>query len=129
MRIGKLAGLAVASLALCLAVDAPASAVDYSMSTDDGDPGGKVKFTMHGDVVEVCDQESDGYAAKVWVYNPNGSTRYTLQAGTSGVCKTARASQGGSHDLTEGVSYTFKICLHKSGSDKYCDTSDWKNGE
>ena len=118
-------GIPVAAVGLLMLASSPALAVDYEMHTDDSDPGGRVQFTQNGDIVRVDDLEADGYAAKLFVYNPNGTTRYTLQAGGVGTYKTVSASDGGVYNLGEGTAYTFKLCLHKTSGDSYCDTSVW----
>lgn len=75
---GMLGATAAAAALVCLA-GTPSYADSHSLQTDDGDPGGKVTFETYGDVVTARDQEADGWAVKVWVYNPNGSVRYTLR--------------------------------------------------
>ncbi|MEV7342532.1 hypothetical protein [Streptomyces sp. NPDC093544] len=124
-RILALVGTPVAAVGLLLTAGSPALAVDHEMHTDDSDPGGRVQFTAGGDIVRVDDLEADGYAAKLVVYNPNGTTRYTIQAGSAGTSKTVRASDGGAYDLTEDTAYKFTICLHKTSGDSYCDTAVW----
>ncbi|MFI6336383.1 hypothetical protein [Streptomyces sp. NPDC050535] len=124
-RILTLVGTPVAAVGLLLTAGSPALAVDHEMHTDDGDPGGRVQFTAGGDIVRVDDLEADGYAAKLFVYNPNGTTRYTVQAGTAGTSKTVSAGNGGVYNLAEGTAYTFKICLHKTSGDSYCDSAVW----
>ncbi|MFB4300553.1 hypothetical protein [Actinomadura sp. NTSP31] len=124
----KIAAASVAAGVLALSVATPALAYDQKVSTDDGDPGGRVEWTAYGDVVKVCDIEADGWAAKVFVgYFVSGfppvHDSYSLQAGGNGTCKTARASDGGSHDLPEGKQLSITVCLadssHPQGT--YCD--------
>ncbi|WP_416975357.1 hypothetical protein [Streptomyces sp. 4F14] len=124
-KIVTFVGTPIAAVGLLLMAGSPALAVDHEMHTNDGDPGGRVQFTRNGDIVRVDDLEADGYAAKLFVYNPNGTTRYTVQAGGTGTSKTVRASDGGVYDLVEGTAYTFKICLHQTSGDSYCDTATW----
>lgn len=121
-------GMVAAAAAVVLMTGTPSYAASYSMQTDDGDPGGKITFDTYGDIVTVRDQEPDGWAVKGWVYNPNGSVRYTLQANSYGDTDTARASDGGSHNLAENTTYKFRVCLHRSTVEAaYCDESYWLN--
>jgi hypothetical protein len=130
MRLKKATKAIAASLAavvLSLAVGTPAFAYDDYVSTDDGDPGGRVYWTANGDVVKVCDIEADGWAAKVSVgyftsaYHVHDS--YTLQAGGNGTCNTRSAANGGVYDLPEGYQLNLTVCLvsddYPAGT--YCD--------
>ncbi|MFJ8107576.1 hypothetical protein [Streptomyces sp. NPDC096132] len=122
MRIAKALGTIAVSAGLFFSMATNSYAADASWYTNDGDPGGRIEWTANGDIVRVCDVEADGYAAIGYVANGE-TTIYSLQAGGNGVCKTARASDGGTHDLAENRYYNFTICLKQSGSaPEYCDT-------
>ncbi|WP_052852945.1 hypothetical protein [Streptomyces avicenniae] len=97
---------------------------DHTLHTDDGDPGGRLRFEAHGDIVEICDIEADGWAVEVSV---EGYHYYdTFSVGGNGKCKTHRASGG--YDLTEGSTYAFTLDLVKDGvpSVRYEDYAQWK---
>jgi hypothetical protein len=105
-----------------------ASAASYTMHTDDGDPGGRVKFETDGDVVTLCDIEADGWGVYLNVRDQTQNIfKYQYTIGGDGNCQTFRASLGGAYDLRENSVITFKICLRKDGDDSYCDTSNWAN--
>ena len=133
LKTRRLFGVVAGAAALTLAMSTQAYAADYSMKTDDGDPGGKVEFTTNGDVLKVTDIEADGWGVKAWVIKKStGNVVYTIQAGGTGNSKTARASDGGSHNLAEDsgstAQYKFRVCLHKENSNAYCDdANDWVN--
>ncbi|HVV11461.1 hypothetical protein [Amycolatopsis sp.] len=100
-----------------------AAAADHSVHTNDSDPGGVAYFTEHGDVSEVCDIESDGWAVGVDVYWNGGE--YTLKAGGNGNCKSTDAN---THDIPENTYVNFRIYLYKSGTPyAYQDTAQWFN--
>jgi hypothetical protein len=102
----------------------------YSMSTDDADPGGRVRFAPDGDVVEICDIEADGWAAQVdvWNYTEGNTKIYSYQIGGDGNCQTLRASLGGKWDLEERDTFKFRVCLDNSSHDpSYCDYAYWTN--
>ncbi|MER5771346.1 hypothetical protein [Streptomyces sp. NPDC001985] len=113
--------MTASAMALTLFASTQASAADYSVQTDDGDPGGKISITLYGDVVTIKDQEADGWGVKGWVFNSDGSTRYTLQVGGVNSTETGRASMGGKYNLTEGARYKLRVCLHKENQTGYCD--------
>ncbi|MBM7440593.1 hypothetical protein [Streptomyces sp. HB132] len=106
-----------------------AVAADYKMTTLGHFivPGGTMEFTKYGDIVKVCDTDADGMAAKGWVKEAGGGTRYSLQAGGNGKCVTKRASMGGAYDIPEGGTHEFLVCLHTSSDDGYCNRQNWKN--
>ncbi|MYQ77640.1 MULTISPECIES: hypothetical protein [unclassified Streptomyces] len=125
MKLGKILGVTAGAAALALTFSTQAMAADYSVSTDDGDPGGKMSATLYGDIITVKDQEADGWGVKGWVFNSSGGVVYTLQAGGNGNTATGRASMGGKYNLTEGAKYKLRVCLHKENKDAYCDDSSY----
>ncbi|MFF5161341.1 hypothetical protein ACFY3N_35030 [Streptomyces sp. NPDC000348] len=142
-------GVSVAALGLAAATstqanaDAPATSAapgilaTHSMETDDGNPGGRLEFRTLGDIVTVNDQQAnDGHAAIGYVYEyVNSTTRgellYSLRDnGSDGIPAVARASDGGSHNLREGRSYWFRICLiGPEDGLSGCDWAAWSNQE
>ncbi|MFR9722809.1 hypothetical protein ACL02R_05465 [Streptomyces sp. MS19] len=122
-----LRGAAVLAAALALpALNATAAQAidwDHQLHTNDGDPGGRVRFEAYGDIVELCDIEADGWAVRVEVYAPGYSDEFTV--GGNGNCKTHRASNG--HDLKEGQAYYFTISLYKDSYPygNYYDQARW----
>lgn len=119
-----------AAIVLSFAVANPALAADFTMQTQDGDPGGKIYWTAYGDVVKVCDQEADGWAvyASIGYYIGTswGDEVYDLQVGGNGNCITRRASDGALYDLSETKPIFLKVCLDKSTENhSYCDTHVW----
>jgi hypothetical protein len=133
VRKRHLLTVSAASAALMLTMATQASAADNTMKTNDSDPGGVMKWTRAGDILSVCDVESDGWAVigRVYTY-VNSTTRgariYSRQdGGNDGHCKVGRASMGGKFNLPEGKKYWFKVCLHNSTEDKDCDEAAWTN--
>lgn len=107
-----------------------AVASDYKMTTLGHIfiAGGTMEFTKYGDVVKVCDTDADGRAAKGWVKDVGGGTKYSLQAGGKGTCVTKKASLGGAYNLAESKTYEFQVCLHSAEyGDGYCNRENWKN--
>ncbi|OXM66332.1 hypothetical protein CF165_20295 [Amycolatopsis vastitatis] len=97
-------------------VDPPGGSWDHTWTTTDANKGGTVYVEENGDVVSVCDTAADGLSARVKIsveQTPNTwSERYTLVAsGGLGSCATARASDGGSHNLPEGSSIGVTVYL------------------
>ncbi|MFI5592428.1 hypothetical protein ACIA5G_45775 [Amycolatopsis sp. NPDC051758] len=97
-------------------VDPPGGSWDHTWKTTDANKGGTVYVEENGDVVSVCDSFADGLAARarVSVQQSSGAyyERYTLVAsGGLGSCATARASDGGTHDLPEHVSIGVTVYL------------------
>lgn len=124
-RSYKLTGIVSAGLLTAAALlGAPeAAAADHSVRTNDGDPGGVVYFTEHGDVVQVCDIEADGWAVGVDVYWNGGN--YTLKVGGNGNCRKTDAN---TNNLPENAYINFRIYLYKSGTPyAYQDTAQWYN--
>ncbi|MEU9796855.1 hypothetical protein AB0E27_41030 [Streptomyces sparsogenes] len=120
--------VAVAAAGASLLTAPSASAADwwdYQMHTDDSDPGGRVRFKMNGDVVELCDIEADGWKVKLTiVHGYTGNVVDRMDVGGNGNCVTHSASNG--HNLTEGQHYYFQIYLSKDGTPlDYDDSSDW----
>lgn len=128
---GKLRLLAAAGGLACAAVlvtapQASAVAWEKTMHTDDGDPGGLIRFSANGDYVEVCDIEADGYAVRGDV-NDYAGADYTLTAGGNGKCSVTSAAHTG-RDLLEGACVKFTVGLYKDGgSNEYEDWSFWHN--
>jgi hypothetical protein len=82
----------------------------FSMSSKDGNPGGRVDFWPYGDVVQVCDTQADGTSVHVVIDDIDTFKGYELTAAGDGNCVTHKASQGGAYDLPErGAS---QGCLH-----------------
>ncbi|WP_410573491.1 hypothetical protein [Amycolatopsis sp. cmx-4-61] len=97
-------------------VDPPGGTWDHTWTTTDSAKGGTVYVEEHGDVVSVCDSAADGLSARadVAVQQSSGAyvVRYQLVAsGGLGSCATARASDGGTHDLPENVSIGVGVYL------------------
>jgi hypothetical protein len=124
MKLGKFSSVLMAlvvGVGVTLAVATPAQAAPKTMSTNDGDPGGRVQFVVNGDTVTLCDIEEDGWAVGLTV-NDHLGVAYSLSVGGNGRCV------GRSTNLHEGVYVTFTIFLHKTGHPKsYPDYSDWLN--
>jgi hypothetical protein len=100
------------------------------MSTDDSDPGGRVRFAPDGDVVQICDIEADGWAVQVdvWNYTAGNTFVYSYQIGGNGNCQTLPASLGGKWDLKEHDTFKFRVCPDNSSHDpSYCDYAYWTN--
>jgi hypothetical protein len=87
------------------------------------DPGASVWFQEYGDKVTLCDTAKDGAAAVLSVEYPETVAVYRMKEGGKGNCDTYRAGDGGSHDLREGRTYTFRVCT-TSGE---CNIARWKN--
>lgn len=110
------------------APQASAVAWNYTMHTNDGDPGGLIQFAANGDYVQVCDVEADGYAVRGVVVDYTGNHSYTLTAGSNGACSVTSAATSG-RDLAENTCVTFRVALYKNGGDnQYEDVSSWYNG-
>lgn len=97
-------------------VDPPGGSWDHTWYTTDAAKGGTVYVEENGDVVSVCDSAADGLAARasISVQDSVGTypERYLLVAsGGVGSCATARASDGGKHDLPEHVSIGVSVYL------------------
>lgn len=113
-------GISVAAIVMSFVVASPAFAYDFSMQTDDTDPGARLWWTANGDVVKICDQEADGWAA--WARVADGSGWYEFSVGGNGKCASHDASDGGKYDLDESDKANLSICLVKSGeSPQFCD--------
>lgn len=131
MKSSRLVTAFAASVALAAAFPAAAFAADHSMYTHDDvfpgeDPAGHMWFNEYGDVVTLCDNDADGKKPILHVAlgDPYAPDRYTLTVGGEGNCVTARASDGGSHNLPENTDIGFLICVHP---DSYCNANTWHN--
>ena len=110
--------------------EAPALTVpwDNRASTDDGDPGGRVRFRADGDVVELCDIEADGHAVGFDIYDETAKKwMYSYQIGGEGRCQIFRASLGGKYNLAEHHSFAVTIWLVKDGETGFDDWDTWLN--
>ena len=129
----KAAAASLAAVTVSLAMSTPALAYDDYVSTNDSDPGGRAYWTANGDVVQVCDIESDGWAAIVSVGYFSSAyhvvDRYSLEAGGNGDCIAKGAANGGVYDLPEGYKIAIEVCLINSdlGYGTYCDELDVMN--
>ncbi|MEV1009456.1 hypothetical protein [Streptomyces sp. NPDC049881] len=129
-RKTALRGAAVLAAALAFpALNATAAQAidwDHQLHTNDGDPGGRLRFEAYGDIVEVCDIEADGWAVYVDVWDPSGMRIIdSISVGGNGNCVTHRASNG--HNLTEGAVYPFSLGLHKNHEIfRYEDRARWR---
>ena len=132
MPIRILRTLAMTAIAVLtsFALAATAHAADMTIRTTDDNPGGKLEFTAQGDIVKLCDTQADGWRAVGYVIKPNGSRQYMLTASRNGTCTTKRANQGSPYNLTEGTTYTFKVCLDRDNNntsdDKFCRSASMK---
>ncbi|MEU3838603.1 hypothetical protein AB0E88_00975 [Streptomyces sp. NPDC028635] len=111
-RIATLAATTVIAAGGVLATASSASATvdppgswDHTWTTVDAGKGGTVYIAEYGDVVSLCDTNADGRTpeAEVSYESVNGwVSAYSLRAsGGEGSCASARASDGGSHNLPE----------------------------
>jgi len=135
MKIRRAAAVVVAAIGIGVVGTPQAFAgPDHWMYTNDTmfpgeDPAGKVEFTEHGDIVKLCDNDADGDAAYLWVYDKElyGVILYQLRAGGEGNCTTVRASMGGKYNLPEHK-IGFLVCRGKSAATAgYCDGTVWVN--
>lgn len=129
-KFGVLATVAVTAVAGMFAVAPEAMAVSYkyTMHTDDGDPGGLVRFAPDGDYVEVCDIEADGWAVNAIVEQQGRGIAYQIHVGGNGNCAVTSAATAG-HNLVEGDYVKITVSLGKNGRyGYYYDTSYWCNG-
>ncbi|GGR69783.1 hypothetical protein GCM10010252_04830 [Streptomyces aureoverticillatus] len=120
-------GLAAAAVVTPLVTAPPAAAAQwwsYQMHTDDGDPGGRVRYQPNGDRVQVCDIEADGHRAGVHVYDTVLRAHVDdFAVGTAGKCVTHDANDT---NLKEGRKYVFTVYLEQGGRVSYTDKSTWK---
>lgn len=137
-RTAALAALSCAGLLLATAAPASAAPDDadvtelsgphHWMYTDDSTPGGRVDFYPDGDHFKVCDIQADGWAVEADIHDSGYNKSFRLYVGGNGTCVTSHASDGGDHNLTEGVCYTVVIFLYKSDhSTTGTDTARWLN--
>jgi hypothetical protein len=130
------AALGVLTLGVALATTTPASAAGrhaskdiHETTTTDRSPGGRAYFNARADTVTVCDVESDGYAAVVYlgVYyeysNPPGFPYYEGWLQDKSHDKNCK-SKSFDKLLPEGQRIVLKVCLHKNTThgtgDSYC---------
>ncbi|WP_410641640.1 hypothetical protein [Amycolatopsis sp. lyj-346] len=111
-------GTLVSATSASAAVDPPGGSWDHTWTTTDARNGGTIYVEENGDVVSLCDTASDGLAPRATISVEQSSvpgaydTRYTLTAsGGLGSCATARASDGGTHNLPENWSIGVGIYL------------------
>jgi hypothetical protein len=122
------AGLTGATL-LVSAPMASAATWDEWMYTDDGDPGGVIRFKAYGDRVQVCDIQADGYGVIGWIDDGYGSGPNRVYVGGYGSCKTVDAStSGGKYNQRENTWVHFEVCLTNSSHTGWCDEAGWWNG-
>lgn len=125
-------GMSVIAIVMSFAVSSPALAADFSMQTNDSDPGGKLYWTAYGDIVTICDQEADGWAVEAsigyWINDSSyGTEEYEFQVGGNGECATRRANDGATWNLSETKDIFLKVCLDKASTHvQYCDTHVWR---
>lgn len=124
----------VAATAVMLAVSSPAQAYDnpmHKMYTDDSNSGGVVYFWPDGDIVRVCDIDTDGYRAIVNVYDQTADkVKYTIQAaGGEDDCTQVRGSTAAKYDLAEGHCFQFHIYIYDAdhGDVAGDDWAYWRN--
>ncbi|MGH8794245.1 MAG: hypothetical protein ACRDXX_16560 [Stackebrandtia sp.] len=133
MKPGKiLTALAASAIAVVMsfALASPAYAADEAMNTDDGDPGGRVEFTAHGDVVKLCDMEADGYSVSlgIWDEDADHKFKYGLDVGGEGTCVKVYADLASKYNLKEDHVFEFYITLVKNGKEGYyTDLAYWSN--
>ncbi|MDT7802490.1 MAG: hypothetical protein QOI78_5923 [Actinomycetota bacterium] len=97
-------------------VDPPGGSWDHTWTTTDANKGGTVYVEENGDVVSVCDSAADGLSARAEIAVEQVPNTYYLRyqlvaSGGVGSCATARASDGGTHDLPEHVSIGVTVYL------------------
>lgn len=127
-KLWRVVGASAATVLLSFTVASPAAAADYTMHTDDDNPGGRVEFTAYGDVVKLCDIQKDGYQATISIYDVSAAQgQYFDFVGGVGNCITHDASQGGYYNLPEDHVFDFEICLYDGAWYRFCDTSRWSN--
>ncbi len=97
-------------------VDPPGGSWDHTWTTTDAKNGGTVYVEENGDVVSVCDTAADGLSARAQVSVQESSGAYyeryiLIASGGVGSCATARASDGGDHNLPEHVNIGVSVFL------------------
>lgn len=127
-RTGLLTSATAILASIVLAAPASAISWDHTGTTEDFNPGGKLKFKVHGDIVQVCDVNRDGYSAEVEVAS-RYRVYYTLNASGKGECATARATKGDKYNLKETREYKhrFRVYLRKNDRAYYRNTYRWYN--
>jgi hypothetical protein len=120
-------GTLMTATAASATVDPPGGSWDHTWKTTDAAKGGTVYVEENGDVVSVCDSAADGLSARADVAVQSSSGQYDVRyhlvaSGGLGSCDTARASDGGSHDLPEHISIGVTVFLgpnYQHGSTHY----------
>jgi hypothetical protein len=101
----------------------PANAATETIRTTDANPGGSLAWTAYGDKVTVCDTDADGKFAEGDVYNSKGVFVYSVFASGNGNCTTVDANTDATHNLVEGATYKFEICLNFDyGYEEFCSS-------
>jgi hypothetical protein len=116
--------MGVLCLGATMVTATPASAginIDW-IKTTDAAPGGKARWIHNGDKLEVCDIESDGWAAQAKIVMTDGEIPWTTplqDGGNDGKCKTASYSS-----MPEKKEIELTVCLDKSTTGpSYCRTA------
>lgn len=133
MTLTRMARATVPAVALALMAPGTASAATtwwYSGGVHGS--GAAVTFREHGDLLRLCDVNSDGFRALVDVQTADGMHVYRVtDSYNDDQCTTVSAADG--HNLAEGRSYRLQVCVIKAGqsSPSYCKTYDdaFYNGE
>lgn len=109
-------GTLMTATAASATVDPPGGSWDHTWKTTDAAKGGTVYVEENGDVVSVCDSAADGLSARADVAVQSSSGQYDVRyhlvsSNGLGSCATARASDGGTHDLPEHVNIGVTVFL------------------
>ncbi|MFI6095775.1 hypothetical protein ACIA8G_09495 [Lentzea sp. NPDC051213] len=91
--------------------------IPWTYTTDDN-PGGKAKFTAHGDRVTVCDEQADGWGvvAKIRRASNNEVFFEINDSNASDGCKEK------TKNIPDGVDVELHVCLYKDGQVWFCET-------
>jgi hypothetical protein len=125
LRVGVVA-LAAVTVPVLATPSAHAIEWDHTLHTDDGDPGGRLRFEALGDIVQICDIEADGWGVHTEVYDTvHGYVVDEFDVGGNGNCTDHDVDDG--HNLVEGRYYRFMVALtHSGGLLQYHDYGTWK---
>jgi hypothetical protein len=84
--------------------------------TTDDNPGGKAKFTAHGDRVTVCDEQADGWGviARIRRASNNDVFFEIRDSNASDGCKEK------TENLPDGVDVELQVCLYRDGEVTFC---------
>jgi|tagenome__1003787_1003787.scaffolds.fasta_scaffold19563856_2 hypothetical protein len=122
-------GLTTAAVLGTLVMATSAFAADMTLKTTDDNPGGTISFTADGDVLKLCDSDADGKRAVTYVRD-GSRTVYWMWASGNGNCITRSASNGSPFNLTEGHTYTFRVCIDNNNDntsdDQFCNSANKK---